>query len=120
MNLVGVNPCCPCHPQHIEELLPLVYTPTIGDACLHWGALFPRPEGLYISLRDKGRVDEVVAHWPASDVKIAVITGVLAVITGVLAVITGGLAGITGVIAVITGVIAVITGGIVVSTGVIL
>jgi malate dehydrogenase (oxaloacetate-decarboxylating)(NADP+) len=52
----------------IEQLLPLVYTPTIGDACLQWGTLMPRPTGLYISLRDRGRVRELLMQWPSDDV----------------------------------------------------
>lgn len=50
--------------QHLEEMLPLVYTPTIGDACMQWGTLMLRPPGLYVSLEDLGRVDELVQHWP--------------------------------------------------------
>jgi malate dehydrogenase (oxaloacetate-decarboxylating)(NADP+) len=39
--------------QDLEGLLPLVYTPTIGDACLAWGSLLPRPTGLYITSNDR-------------------------------------------------------------------
>jgi malic enzyme len=37
----------------LEGLLPLVYTPTIGEACLAWGSLLPRPTGLYITSADR-------------------------------------------------------------------
>eukprot|EP00192_Tetraselmis_astigmatica_P006757 CAMPEP_0117655880 /NCGR_PEP_ID=MMETSP0804-20121206/4511_1 /TAXON_ID=1074897 /ORGANISM="Tetraselmis astigmatica, Strain CCMP880" /LENGTH=701 /DNA_ID=CAMNT_0005462253 /DNA_START=74 /DNA_END=2179 /DNA_ORIENTATION=+ len=59
---------------HPSEMLPLVYTPTVGDACLHWGDLLLRPAGLYISARDAGRVAQRLASWPADDVSIAVVT----------------------------------------------
>ena len=39
--------------QNISELLPIVYTPTVGDACKNWAALLQRPQGLYVSIKDK-------------------------------------------------------------------
>ncbi|WIA33562.1 hypothetical protein OEZ86_006686 [Tetradesmus obliquus] len=58
----------------LEVLLPLVYTPTIGAACLAWGRLLPRPTGLYITSADRGKVDQVLQHWPSDEVRIAVVT----------------------------------------------
>ncbi|KAF6257169.1 hypothetical protein COO60DRAFT_1702001 [Scenedesmus sp. NREL 46B-D3] len=60
--------------QDLEGLLPLVYTPTIGDACLAWGSLLPRPTGLYITSNDRGKVDQVLQHWPSDEVRLAVVT----------------------------------------------
>lgn len=57
-----------------EEMVPLVYTPTVGDACQQWGSLILRPQGLYISLNDAGKVAERVAEWPINDVMLAVVT----------------------------------------------
>ena len=63
-----------CLEAHTEELLPIVYTPTVGEACQQFSTLAVRPRGLYVSLADRGRVAEVVANWDGEDVRLAVVT----------------------------------------------
>lgn len=60
--------------DHIEETMPLVYTPTVGQACLEYGSIFRRPRGLFISLHEKGRIAEILRHWPVADVRMIVVT----------------------------------------------
>ena len=60
--------------DNIEELMPIVYTPTVGQACLEFGHIFRRPRGIYITARDKGRVAEVLGNWPFSDIRVIVVT----------------------------------------------
>jgi len=60
--------------DNIEELMPIVYTPTVGQACLEFGHIFRRPRGIYITANDKGRVAELLGNWPFKDIRIIVIT----------------------------------------------
>ena len=57
-----------------ETLLPILYTPTVGEACVKFGTLTQRPLGLWVGLGDKGNVKKLVRNWPTNDVVIAVIT----------------------------------------------
>lgn len=56
------------------RLMPLVYTPTVGDACLEFSHIFERPRGLYLSLKRKGSLREVLRNWPERDVRFIVVT----------------------------------------------
>jgi malate dehydrogenase (oxaloacetate-decarboxylating)(NADP+) len=56
------------------RFLPLVYTPTVGEACLEFGHIFRRPKGLYISIKRRGRVREILRNWPERDVRFIVVT----------------------------------------------
>jgi malate dehydrogenase (oxaloacetate-decarboxylating)(NADP+) len=60
--------------NHIEDLMPLIYTPTVGKACERFGHIYRRPRGLYISLQDRGRVQEILHNWPHADARIIVVT----------------------------------------------
>lgn len=58
------------------RFLPIVYDPTVGEACLEFGHIYRRPNGLYLSIDQRGRVKEVLANWPVQDVRfICVSTG---------------------------------------------
>ena len=59
---------------HTAELMPLVYTPVVGEACQQWSNLLIPYRGLYVSLEDAGNVRNVLANWPSKDVKAIVVT----------------------------------------------
>jgi malate dehydrogenase (oxaloacetate-decarboxylating)(NADP+) len=60
--------------EHIEEMVPLIYTPTVGQACLEYGSIYRRPRGLFISLRERGRIAELLRQWPHEGVRLIVVT----------------------------------------------
>ena len=60
--------------DHLEELMPIIYTPTVGQACLEFGSIFRSPRGLYITANDRGRMREILRHWPNTGVRMIVVT----------------------------------------------
>ncbi len=60
--------------EHLKDMMPLIYTPTVGRACQLYGHIFRRPRGLFLSAKDQGRMSEALANWPHPDVRIIVIT----------------------------------------------
>ncbi len=60
--------------DHIEEFLPIVYTPTVGRACQEFSHIFRRARGLWITPGHRGRIDEILGNAPFDDVKLIVVT----------------------------------------------
>ena len=61
--------------DYLEELIPIVYTPTVGQACLEYRHVFRSGvQGLFIASEHKGRIREVLGHRPSKDVRIIVVT----------------------------------------------
>ena len=56
------------------RFLPIVYDPTIGEACLKFGHIFRRPRGMYLSIAHKGRVKEILRNWTVKDVRFICVT----------------------------------------------
>eukprot|EP00878_Enallax_costatus_P000281 GHUV01000353.1.p1 GENE.GHUV01000353.1~~GHUV01000353.1.p1 ORF type:complete len:585 (+),score=89.41 GHUV01000353.1:46-1755(+) len=60
--------------KHTEEILPYIYTPTVGEACENYHKLPLKTRGLYITLHDKGSVLQKLKEWPTQDIKVVVMT----------------------------------------------
>ncbi|KAF9548182.1 malate dehydrogenase [Agrocybe pediades] len=61
--------------DHMAEITPIIYTPTVGDACVNFSHIYRRPEGLYVSIEDKGKISSVINNWPRLDeARISVVT----------------------------------------------
>lgn len=60
--------------DNIRDLMPLVYTPTIGDVCLQYSTLYTRPEALYISIKQRKSIRTMLRNWPCPNPEICVVT----------------------------------------------
>lgn len=60
--------------DNVRELMPLVYTPTIGDVCLQYSTLYTRPEALYISIKQRKSIRTILRNWRYPNPEICVVT----------------------------------------------
>ncbi|MEA3071051.1 MAG: hypothetical protein QOD29_2497 [Alphaproteobacteria bacterium] len=56
------------------RFLPIVYDPTIGEACLKFGHIYRQTRGMYLSITRRGRVKEILRNWPQKDVRFICVT----------------------------------------------
>ena len=56
------------------RFLPIVYDPTIGEACLKFGHIFRQTRGLYLSIKRRGRVKDILRNWPVKDIRFICVT----------------------------------------------
>ena len=54
--------------------MPIVYTPTVGEACQKFGHIFREPRGIYLPITARGRLKELLSNWPEKDVRFIVVT----------------------------------------------
>jgi malate dehydrogenase (oxaloacetate-decarboxylating)(NADP+) len=60
--------------DNIEEIMPLIYTPTVGQACKEFAHIFRQPQGFYITPEDKGDIFHILNNWPEKDIRVIVVT----------------------------------------------
>lgn len=60
--------------ENFREIVPLVYTPTVGQACKEFANIFRSEKGFYVTARDRGRIREILDNWPHRDVRIIVVS----------------------------------------------
>jgi malate dehydrogenase (oxaloacetate-decarboxylating)(NADP+) len=60
--------------DHIEEIMPLIYTPTVGQACREYSHIAREPKGLFITPGDRGQIRKLLGHWDEKDIRVIVVT----------------------------------------------
>ena len=60
--------------NNVEEMIPILYTPTVGKACLEYGHIFRRPRGIYLCAEDKYRMYEILGNWHYKEPRVIVVT----------------------------------------------
>jgi malate dehydrogenase (oxaloacetate-decarboxylating) len=60
--------------EHIAEMVPIIYTPVVGDACLRYSHIYHRPRGLYVAYPHQGEIDRILDHVQHRDLKVIVVT----------------------------------------------
>jgi len=60
--------------EHVEETLPIVYTPTVGLACQRFSEIYRRPRGLFISYPDRDHIGEILQNRPRPNIDVIVVT----------------------------------------------
>ncbi len=60
--------------NNIEEMMPLIYTPTVGAACQKFQHIYRRPRGFYVSSNERGHIRDILHNWPHKEARIIVIT----------------------------------------------
>ena len=60
--------------DNIEETLPLIYTPTVGQACQEYAHIFRQTRGLFLTRQDRGKMRDTMRNWPERDIKVIVVT----------------------------------------------
>ncbi len=60
--------------DNIREIMPLIYTPTVGQACKEFANIFRSEKGFYVTAADRGQIREILDNWPHQDIRIIVVT----------------------------------------------
>jgi malate dehydrogenase (oxaloacetate-decarboxylating)(NADP+) len=60
--------------DHIQEILPWIYTPTVGEACREFSHIARDPKGFFITPADRGRIRKSLDNWPEKDIRVIVVT----------------------------------------------
>lgn len=60
--------------DNMQELMPVIYTPTVGQACQEYSKIFSEPRGIFISKNDRGLIKKMLKNWPQKNVRVIVVT----------------------------------------------
>ena len=59
---------------HVDRILPLIYTPTVGEACREFSHIARDPKGFFITPDDRGSIRRILGNWPRKDIRVIVVT----------------------------------------------
>jgi len=60
--------------DHLEEMLPILYTHTVGQACMEYGHIYRAPRGVFLSIKERGQMAGILRNWPNEDIRLIVVT----------------------------------------------
>jgi len=60
--------------DHVDRILPLIYTPTVGEACKEFSHIAREPKGFFVTPDDRGHIRQILANWPAKNIRVIVVT----------------------------------------------
>ncbi len=60
--------------DNMQELMPVIYTPTVGQACQEYSRIFSEPRGIFITKNDRGNIKNILKNWPQKNIKVIVVT----------------------------------------------
>ena len=60
--------------DHIDRIMPIIYTPTVGEACKEFSQIARDPKGFWITPDDRGKMRRILGNWPKRDIQVIVVT----------------------------------------------
>ncbi len=60
--------------DHIDTIMPLIYTPTVGEACKEFSHIARQPKGFWITPKERGKIRRILGNWPQKDIRVIVVT----------------------------------------------
>jgi malate dehydrogenase (oxaloacetate-decarboxylating)(NADP+) len=60
--------------EHVERIMPIIYTPTVGEACKEFSHIAREPKGFFITPDDRGKIRKILGNWPNKKIRVIVVT----------------------------------------------
>ena len=60
--------------EHVERIMPIIYTPTVGEACRKFSHIARDPKGFFITPQDRGKIGRILGNWPGKNIRVIVVT----------------------------------------------
>jgi len=60
--------------RHVDRIMPIIYTPTVGEACKEFSHIAREPKGFFITPADRGKIRKILGNWPNKKIRVIVVT----------------------------------------------